>query len=545
MFRSILSKSLRDYRVPLLGWGLGLALLMFVGFATATPAVLATFANIAPLLSFLGDPYAMQTPEGYMTFRYLGAVVPLLLSIWLILAGARLVRGEEERSTLEVLLATPRSRARLLLEKVAGLLIASVLIAVLIALGAVAGEAVLGGQHVDLVRALLVGLNLSQFAFCFGMVALLVSQFTISRGTAAGVTGGLLGLSLILQITGREMSGSWLQYLSPFYYDDLNRPFIASFSNQPLAVLPLAGLCLLCLLTSLILFARRDIGRPAFLWQPTHGNGEHLVERSLSQAERAVSTRSVGLRTLCALGWSSFWWLLGIVAFSAYCVLLVPGIQKQFYQLVQHTPWLNQLFFDTPTNTNVAMLGTIAFSFLPALVILLALLLALSWSSDLEGGRLELVLSTPQARARIVLERFGANVLVVVLAVVLIWLALIIGARLINLNIDQGKVVAASFSMLPPALITLGLVYVLAGRLRHVAVLSVVTAYLTLSFLEETLEGLVSIPSWIGKISIFHLYGNPTFLGMDWGSVLGMSGVAVVLLIISLLQFRAVDIARG
>ncbi len=110
MFRSIWSKSLRDYRVPILGWGYGLALLMVVGFATATPAVIATFVSLAPLLSFLGNPYALQTPEGYITFRYMGTVLPLLLSFWPILAGAKLVRGEEERSTLDVLLATPQTR---------------------------------------------------------------------------------------------------------------------------------------------------------------------------------------------------------------------------------------------------------------------------------------------------------------------------------------------------------------------------------------------------------------------------------------------------
>src|SRR5438552_2024702 len=151
MFRTIWSKTLRDYRVAILAWGIGLALLMAVGFATATPAVLAAFISLAPLLHFLGDPYALQTPEGYITFRYMGAVVPLMLSFWPILAGARLVRGEEERSTLDVLLATPQPRVRLLLEKISALLIALILIAVLFALGAIAGEASLGG-HVDFVR---------------------------------------------------------------------------------------------------------------------------------------------------------------------------------------------------------------------------------------------------------------------------------------------------------------------------------------------------------------------------------------------------------
>ena len=544
MFRTIWSKSLRDYRVPILGWGIGLALLMTAGFATATPVVLAGFASLVPLLSFLGAPYAMQTPEGYITFRYLEAVLPLLLSFWPILAGARLVRGEEERGMLDVLLATPQPRARLLLEKVTALLIALLLIAVLFALGAVVGEARLGG-HADGVRALLAGLNLSLLAFFFGSLALLISQFTTSRGAAAGGASGLLLLALLLDIAGREVNGSWVQYLSPFYYYNLNRPLIPSFQNQPVAALLLLGLCVLCVGLSLVLFARRDIGRPTFSWQRQSARGNHQAMRSLSQAERAVSTRAVSLHTLAAQGWSSFWWLLGMVVFCAYILLLVPSIQQAFYKIVQQTPWLQQLFFDTPTNTNTGVLGTILFAFLPGLVVIFALTLALKWSSDLENGRLELIFSTPNSRPRILLERYGANVLVVLLAPVLTWLVLLIGALFLNLSINQGRVLAASFSMLPPALITLGLVYALAGRLRYGAVLGIVTAYLALSFLEETLEGVILWPSWIGSLSIFHLYGNPIFQGINWGNFLGMTGVAIVLLVISLVQFRYADIELG
>jgi ABC-2 type transport system permease protein len=544
MFRSTWSKSLRDYRVPILSWGLGLALLMFVGYATATTPVLAAFASIAPLVGFLGEPVAMLTPAGYITFRYMETTLSLLLSFWLILAGARLVRGEEERGTMDVLLGTPQARTRLLLEKIGALVLALLLIAVLFALGAVAGEARIE-QHADLVGALLAGLNLSLLAFFFGMVALLLSQFTISRGAAAGGASGLLLLALLLNIAGREVNGSWLQYLSPFYYYNLNRPLIPSFTDVPAGALVLLGLSLLLAAISVVLFARRDIGRAAFVWQRDHANDKYQAERSLSQAEHAVSTRAVSLRTLAASGWSSFWWLFGIVALCAYVLFLTPSIQKPFYNIVQQTPWLAQLFFDTPTNTNTGMLGTILFAFLPALVVIFGLILALKWPADLEDGRLELVFSTPQARLRVLLERFGANVLVILLAPVLTWLALIIGAQLINLNINQGRVLAASFSMLPLALITIGLVYALAGRLRHAAVLGLVTAYLALSFLEETLEGLVSIPSWIGQISIFHLYGNPIFVGMDWGHFLGMTGVAIVLLVISLVQFRSADIELG
>lgn len=158
---------------------------------------------------------------------------------------------------------------------------------------------------------------------------------------------------------------------------------------------------------------------------------------------------------------------------------------------------------------------------------------------------MELVFSTSNSRPRILLERFGANVLVVLLALVLTWLALLIGAQHTNLNVDQGRVMAASFSMLPPALITMGLVYALAGRLRYAVVLGLLSAYLALAFLEETLEGAIQMPSWVMSLSIFHLYGNPIFLGMDWGNFLGMTGVAVALLVISLFQFRYADVEVG
>src|SRR5215472_4982220 len=192
MFRSILSKSLRDYRVPMLAWGFGLLVFMAVFVAMATPAVVMAYISLVKILSFWGDPYAMNTLEGYITFRWMETAWPILLSIWPILAGARLVRGEEERGTMDVLLATSQTRTRLLLEKVGALAIALLVIAVLFAVGVVVGEAALGGGHVDFVRALLAGLNLTLLAFFFGMVALLLSQLTTGRRAAASWTAGLL-----------------------------------------------------------------------------------------------------------------------------------------------------------------------------------------------------------------------------------------------------------------------------------------------------------------------------------------------------------------
>jgi len=47
------------------------------------------------------------------------------------------------------------------------------------------------------------------------------------------------------------------------------------------------------------------------------------------------------------------------------------------------------------------------------------------------------------------------------------------------------------------------------------------------------------------NLSIFHLYGNPVFLGVNWTNFLAMTGVALVLLVISLVQFRYADVELG
>jgi len=143
------------------------------------------------------------------------------------------------------------------------------------------------------------------------------------------------------------------------------------------------------------------------------------------------------------------------------------------------------------------------------------------------------------------LERFGAVLLMALLASVFTWLAIVVAAQIANLSIDQGHVIAASFSMLPLALIIIGLVYALAGRLRYSAVLGIVTAYIALAFLAEFLKALLNLPDWVLSLSIFHQYGSPVIDGMNWGAFLGMTGVAIVLLVIGLVQFRYADVERG
>src|SRR5712692_2314264 len=270
MFCTVWSKTLREYRIAILGWGIGLGLLLFAEFASAAtldPTSLSSVGQLAKMIRLFGDPLAFTTPAGYVTFRDFGIFLPILLSIWTVLAGARLLRGEEERGSLDVLLSTPRSRLRVLLEKIAALSTALVLIALLIVTGGVAGEA---SAHttVDLTGMVLAVLNLVLLALLFGLLALFLSQVLSSRAAAAGWAGLLLALSYVLDGTGHIVENTlwvqWLQHLSPFFYYHASKPLLPLYTPthgfNPGACLLLLALSIVFALASMPIFARRDIG---------------------------------------------------------------------------------------------------------------------------------------------------------------------------------------------------------------------------------------------------------------------------------------------
>ena len=62
---------------------------------------------------------AVGTAGGYATFKY-GSLI-LIIALWSLLAGSRMLRGEEERGSLDVLLSVPESRVQVAFQKLAAL----------------------------------------------------------------------------------------------------------------------------------------------------------------------------------------------------------------------------------------------------------------------------------------------------------------------------------------------------------------------------------------------------------------------------------------
>src|SRR5258708_19538158 len=82
-FKSIFLKTLRDYRIAILGWGIGMGLVIVSPMASVatlikTPDERAELVSLAKTFAWNADPVAADTIGGYATFKNAIFLLPLL-----------------------------------------------------------------------------------------------------------------------------------------------------------------------------------------------------------------------------------------------------------------------------------------------------------------------------------------------------------------------------------------------------------------------------------------------------------------------------------
>lgn len=221
MTASVLAHTLRERRRGFAGWAIGVASLAAI-MAAYWPSI----RDSPELQSFTRDlPEAMRaligegdygTATGFLNAELFAFMMPLLFLIVAIGFGAGAVTREEERGTIDLLLSTPLTRRRMLVEKLLGGVL------VLLALGGVLLVALLlGAAAVDMGipagRLAAISLAVVLVALPFGALALLVSCASGSHGLALGLTSAAAVAAYMLNALA-PLIGSlerW-QDLSPF-----------------------------------------------------------------------------------------------------------------------------------------------------------------------------------------------------------------------------------------------------------------------------------------------------------------------------------------
>jgi len=541
---SVFLKTLRDYRIAILGWGIGMGLVVVSPMASVaslvtTPQAREQLVSLAASFAWNADPIKVDTIGGYATFK-IGFFV-FLIAIWPLLVGSRMLRGEEDRGSMDVLLSLPRPRLNVALEKLAAMWTALFMMGFLIGLLAFAGGAKFGADF-GVGGGLLYGLNLVLICAVFGSVALLISQFTQEPGPAAGSTAGLLVFFIVLDMVHRVVPNSeWISRLSPIYYYNLSKPLIPGVGTNLGGMAVELALAAILGAAAIWLFVRRDVGGtvplPRWLRLP-----ERQASRVLPVGDWSLG--SVYARSMGMIAMPTFWWTLGTAAFAAFMVYAVQLLETKMSTLLSGSPAFSTLIKNIgggDASVNAGFLSAMLF-FLPLFLMAFAVTQVNGWSADEQDGRLELVLTTPQSRMAVLLGRFAALATATIVISVVTLLASAASAAAAGLKVDEGNLAAAVLGAIPLGLLIAAIGYLASGWLRSAAdtgLLSfVLAAWFFISFIGPELK----LPDATLRLSAFYYYGTPLLHGLQPASVLGVLAVAAVALVLGTLRFANKDI---
>ena len=541
---SVFFKTLRDYWIPILGWGIGMGLVVVSPMASVstlltTPQAREQLVSLAATFAWNADVVAVDTLGGYATFKI--GIFIFLIAVWPLLAASRMLRGEEERGSLDVLLSLPRPRLRVALEKLAALWTALLAMGLLIGLVVFAGGQKFGADF-GFSDAVLFGVNLALVCAVIGGLALLTSQFTQERSTAAGWTAGLLLVFIVLDMVHRVIPNSeWISRLSPVYYYNLSKPLVPSYGVNAGAILLLIALSLILGVTSLWMFARRDIGGtvrvPRWL-RP----GERKPSRALPVTD--WSLRSVYARGLGVVAMPTLWWTLGIAGFAGWIVFAVQQMETRLSSLFSSSPTVMNLIRNIgggDASVNAGFLSAI-FVLLPLFLMAFAVTQVNGWSTDEQDGRLDLVLAAPQPRLTVLLGRFAALATATIVIGVLTLVASALAAAASGLTLDTGNLAAATLGMIPLGLLIASIGYLASGWLRSAADTGLLSFLLLIWFFISFIGPELKWPNATLRLSPFYYYGTPLIHGLPLASVLGVVAVAVLALGLGALRFVRKDI---
>jgi len=545
-FKSVFLKSLRDYRVAILGWGIGMGLVIISPMASVselvkTPEARAALLNLAASFTWNADVIRADTIGGYATFKI--GIFVFLMVVWPILAGSRMLRGEEDRASLDVLLSAPRGRVRVAVEKLAAMSAALLAMAVLIGLLAYLGGLAFKADF-NLADAVLFGLNLALICAVFGAIALFVSQFTHERGPAAGWTAGLLLIFIVVDMVHRVIPNTdWISRLSPIYYYNLSKPLIVGYGANLGAMLFLVALTIVLAAAAIWLFARRDVGDTVALPRVLRLPQRVAAPRALPIND--WSLRSIYARNLGVMAVPTFWWALLVAGWAGWMVVIVKQIEAKLSVVYAGSPALQDILKNLSggnADFNASFLGAM-FGILPIFLMAFAITQVNRWASDEGDGRLDLVLAAPRSRTRVLLGRFAALTTAVTVIGLAALAATLVASSVSGVALNTANVVAATLTLVPMGLLVAAIGFLAAGWLRTAADTGLVSFLLAAWFFISFVGPELKVPEATLRLSAFYYYGTPLLHGVQLANLAILLAVGAVALALGVLRFARKDIA--
>lgn len=470
--------------------------------------VAGTYAD-AGTRALFGPAHHIDTVAGFTGYHLVG-FLGLIAVFWGLLAGTRLLRGEEEAGRWELLLAGATTRRKAAAGAVAGLGVG------LLTLWAVTAAALFGfGRLADPPFSLASSLFAATAAVAapamFLAVGVVCSQLASTRRQAAGLAAAFFGIVYVIRLVAYSATSlRWLRWASPLTWADELRPLMGS---RPLPLVPIIGFIAVLVALGIVLAGTRDLGASMLSANEAAASRTHLLSGPLGLASR------LGRRT--AIGW------IGGLAGGGLVLGLLAKSSANAWGVGQSGGFYAKL---GGTAGGAAFVG-IAFLIIAALVAMAAAGQVAATREEESEGYLDHLLARPVSRFRWLAGRFAVSAAVLVVAGAVAGLLTWVGTASTGFALSFGSLLAAGVNVVPAGIFVLGIgtmVHGLAPRAAGPVAYGVVAW----AFLVELIGAGLGLGQWVLDTSFLQHIARAPATDVRWNSVailvaLGLAAAAV------------------
>ena len=513
---SIYGKTIRDSRLAfIIAAGLlgGMALVMGLAISSIFPTAAARLevdkligSIPASMVNLFGKPVRLGTLGGYMTFKY-GAIFALGTALWSILALSSTLAGEARRGSLDLVATAPFGKRRIALEKVAAHLTMLGLAMAILAVMTTASSTLFGdaalGDKIPPLSAVGFALWCGFLAVFFGGLAFALAPL-LGRAGSAGVAS--LVMLVLWVANGLDVAG--IALLSPFRWTADHIALVGRYDWLPLGLVGIVAVILLAI--GVELFVRRDLGVTAGLSLPG------LPAAVLGV--RGPISRAFGDQLPRALSWG-----IGLGLMGALIASLVGPMASQLGK----DPNLSRTFAAIFPGVDLASTGGWLQLYAELLFIAAGFAAATfvsKWASDETDGRLEMVLTTPMARARWAIAGGIAAILAVVVMTVLFAAGIGLGAASGGVAAGDPMIGSAVLGVYAAAIAGVGVA--IGGLWRSSPAAEVAALIVVATYLVDLIAPPLGLPDWVHQLALTAHLGQPMVGQWDVPGVVACVAIA-------------------
>ena len=537
---SIFGKTFRDSRRAALTVGIVTAVIVLAtGAALAAEfdtiqkrqAVAAQLGSLPAIFQgMLGEMISIERLGGFLSWRTIN-FLPIILGIWTLVAMSGLLAGELARGSLDLLATTPRSRARIALQKLGGYLLALAVALVLFTVGTYAAVTAFGtlpGDAVGIDAVLAHAAWLYVVALAPGALAFAVAPF-LGRGGALGVGGVTLFASFI--VSGYSATVTALEPLRPLSYFAItegHRP-IAGAWDWP-AVAGVAAATVVLIGIGIWAFVRRD------LLVPTGG----LIRLpTMPIFLSGPFGRALGERFPASVLWG-----LALGLFGLIIGMSVDEFVKTLGSIPELVALIRRVFPDADILSAGGFLQLAFFSEAILFVSIATSTLVGGWASDEGERRLELLLSVPITRVGWALRSSLAVMVGIVVLTAIMVGGVLLGTATQAAARDYGQLAAGVSVLGLYAMAIAGIGLAVGGLVRPGLAAPVALIVALAFFLWELIGSIAGFPDELLDLALQRHLGQPILGQYDWPGMAICAALAIGGIVLCAVGMRRRDIGR-